>query len=139
MVSTFLVVNRDFVFYASWGDLLGTSAAPPSISTANLVGPGEGRVEIVQVHGPSGDSGGVLVWLPPQYDQPAYAHTKFPVLMVLPGQPSQPPVMFSHFYFGGSASRAIAAHTVRPFDSRSSEVHSESWRTVLGLAVRAVT
>ena len=30
-------------------------------------------------------------------------------------------------------------HTVRPFDNRSSDVHSDSWRTVLGLAVRAVT
>ena len=30
-------------------------------------------------------------------------------------------------------------HTVRPFDSRSSALHSDSWRTVLGLAVRAVT
>ena len=30
-------------------------------------------------------------------------------------------------------------HTVRPFDSRSSAVHSDSWRTVFGLAVRAVT
>ena len=30
-------------------------------------------------------------------------------------------------------------HTIRPVLSRSSEVHRESWRTVLGLEVRALT
>ena len=27
----------------------------------------------------------VWVWLPPQYDEPRYAHTAFPVLMLFPG------------------------------------------------------
>lgn len=32
----------------------------------------------------------VLVWLPPQYDQPAYAHTRFPVMVFLHGEPGNP-------------------------------------------------
>ena len=114
---TFLAVNRDFVFYSSWGDLLGTSATPtPRIQTQNLVHPGQGSVEVVQVQGAaSGVDAPVLVWRPPQYDQPAYAHTKFPVLMVLPGQPSSPAVMFAHFDFGASATQAIDDHLVKPF------------------------
>ncbi|MGI3782134.1 MAG: alpha/beta hydrolase [Janthinobacterium lividum] len=114
--TTFLVVNRDFVFYSSWGDLFGTTAPTPEIQTQNLVRTGEGSVEVVQVHGAaSGVDAPVLVWRPPQYGQPAYAHTKFPVLMVLPGQPSSPAVMFAHFGFGAAATRAIDAHLVRPF------------------------
>lgn len=113
---TFLAVNRDFVFYASWGDLLGTSEPTPAIQTQNLVGAGQGSVEVVQVHGAaSGVDAPVLVWRPPQYDQPAFAHTKFPVVMVLPGQPSSPAVMFSHFHFGAEATQAIDSHLVKPF------------------------
>ncbi len=117
VATTFLAVNRDFVFYASWSDVLGTSApTTATIQTKNLVGPGEGSVQVVPVHGAvSGADGQVLVWHPSQYDQPAYARTRFPVLMVLPGQPSTPSVMFSHFDFGAVATRAIAEHLVKPF------------------------
>lgn len=115
--TTFLAVNRDFVFYASWSDLVGTSAPPSAqIQTQRLVQPGQGSVDVLQVHGASsGANAPVLVWEPPQYDQPAYAGTKFPVLMVLPGQPSTPAVMFSHFGFAAAATQAIAAGTVKPF------------------------
>ena len=111
MASTFLVVNRDFVFYASWADLAGSSAPAAKIQTQSLVQPGQGSLEVLQVHGAaSGANAQVLVWRPPQYDQPAYAHTRFPVLMVLPGQPSTPTVMFSHFDFATAAMQAIDAH-----------------------------
>jgi hypothetical protein len=116
VATTFVAVNRDFVFYASWSDLLGTEAPAATIQTQHLVQPGEGSVAVVQVHGAvSGSNGPVLVWRPPQYDQPAYARTRFPVLMVLPGQPSTPSVMFSHFNFGAVATRAIDEHLVKPF------------------------
>ncbi|GAA3579761.1 alpha/beta hydrolase-fold protein [Microlunatus spumicola] len=116
VATTFLAVNRDFVFYASWGDLLGTAAPAATIQTQDLVAPGQGSVEVLQVHGAaSGATAPVLVWRPPQYDQPAYAHTRFPVLMVLPGQPSTPSVMFAHFGFGAAATRAIDEHAVKPF------------------------
>ena len=84
-------MNSDFGFYSSWGDLLGTSTLGRASHTQDLVRPGEGRVEVLHVaRDGSGATLPVLVWLPPQYDQPAYAHTRFPVSMVLPGQPSSP-------------------------------------------------
>lgn len=112
---TFLVVNNDFGFYSSWGDLFGTSSTVARLTTQNLVRPGDGRVEVMNVADRTGGSLSVLVWLPPQYDQPAYAHAKFPVTLVLPGQPSSPQVMFSHFDFGAEATQAIENHLAKPF------------------------
>lgn len=113
---TFLAVNNSFAFYASWGDLFGVSAPSAKITTANLVRPGEGSVQVMEVSGgPSRASQQVLVWLPPQYDDPAYAKAKFPVTIVLPGQPSNPEVMFSHFNFSQNATQVIRDHLVKPF------------------------
>lgn len=113
---TFIVVNRSFVFYSSWGDLFGTSASPTTITTANLVRPGDGRVEVMEVHGAASKaSGQILIWLPPQYDDPAYAKTSFPVTMMLPGQPSTPEVTFAHFDFAAKATQAIRSQGVKPF------------------------
>ena len=45
-----------------------------------------GRMVWTTLSGPrSGVQMRVWVWLPPQYDQPAYAHTAFPALMLFPG------------------------------------------------------
>ena len=115
---TFLAVNNSFAFYSSWGDLFGvsTSSKNVTIKTGSLVGPGQGSVAVVRVSGgASKASGQVLVWLPPQYSDPAYAHTKFPVTMVLPGQPSNPEVMFAHFNFADNATHAISDHLAKPF------------------------
>ncbi|HEY5821927.1 MAG TPA: alpha/beta hydrolase-fold protein [Propionibacteriaceae bacterium] len=113
---TFIAVNDDFTFYSSWGDLTGKATSTAAINTPNLVEPGDGRIELLDVSGArSGASGQVLVWLPPQYDESSYAHTDFPVVMVLPGQPSSPTVMFSHFDFAAQAMRAIDDHRAKPF------------------------
>ena len=113
---TFVVVNNNFVFYSNWNDLLGRASGPPTLHTQNLVAPGEGRVEVVDVVGrASGAHLPMLMWLPPQYDQPAYAQIKFPVVMMLPGQPSSPAVTFSRFEFGRQATQAIDQHLVNPF------------------------
>jgi enterochelin esterase-like enzyme len=57
----------------------------------------------------------VLVWLPPEYGQPQFKKTAFPVLMVLPGQPSTPEAMFRHYDFGQVATTAINAGHIKPF------------------------
>ncbi|HEY6795229.1 MAG TPA: alpha/beta hydrolase-fold protein, partial [Kineosporiaceae bacterium] len=45
-----------------------------------------GRLVVTRLTGPaSGVSLRVWVWLPPQYDEPAYAHSAFPALMLYPG------------------------------------------------------
>ncbi|AUG78421.1 esterase [Kitasatospora sp. MMS16-BH015] len=43
----------------------------------------------------SGVTGEVLVWLPPQYDDPAYRDKTFPVVELLPGRPAAPDTWFS--------------------------------------------
>ncbi|MBW8804768.1 MAG: hypothetical protein AUG49_04950 [Catenulispora sp. 13_1_20CM_3_70_7] len=47
--------------------------------------------------GPKSGLGGqndVMVWLPPQYNDPAYANTDFPVVMLFPGYPGSPQTWF---------------------------------------------
>lgn len=114
---TFLIANNSYGFYNSWTDLAGVgSDKPATISAHGLVHRGQGRTEIMKVSGgPSGASGDVLVWLPHQYDEQRYATKKFPVMMVLPGQPSQVQAMFLHFNFGAVATQEIDSGRVQPF------------------------
>ncbi|MEU8464340.1 alpha/beta hydrolase-fold protein [Streptomyces sp. NPDC029003] len=107
----FVAVNRDMNFYASWGDLLGTGkyvTAAPDLGPDGLGGkkaeevkaapkvrqefqPVEGlggRVRKTELDGKvSGVKGDVMVWLPPQYDDPAYKDRTFPVVELIPGIP----------------------------------------------------
>ncbi|MEU9252793.1 alpha/beta hydrolase-fold protein [Streptomyces sp. NPDC048270] len=104
----FIGVNRDMNFYASWGDLLGTGTyvtAAPDLGPDGLGGkkaeaapkvkqafqPVEGlggRVQKTELDGKiSGVKGDVMVWLPPQYDDPAHKDRKFPVVELIPGIP----------------------------------------------------
>ncbi|MFI9228852.1 alpha/beta hydrolase [Streptomyces rimosus] len=106
----FVMVNNANSLYDNWDDLLGTS---DHVEAAKDLGPdGLGGLktkdepkQLVQfgppkdsVVGPgvqegefkgriSGVSGEVYVWLPPQYDDPAYKDKKFPVVELLPGFP----------------------------------------------------
>ncbi len=133
----FLYVNNSYDFYSSWSDLLGTNSqhakvqsngpgtpgggpvthsVRPATPGHRLVSRGDGRVEVLTIHGPkSHSSGQVLAWLPPQYDQPQFAHIRFPVIMVLPGQPSKPEVMFRNFTFSAIATSEINSGKVAPF------------------------
>ncbi|MEV7174765.1 alpha/beta hydrolase [Streptomyces sp. JL4002] len=104
----FVGVNRAEHFYNSWGDLLGTGTyvtAAPDLGPDGLGGkkaeeapkvkqvfePVEGlggRVRKTELDGKiSGVRGDVLVWLPPQYDDPAFKDKKFPVVELIPGIP----------------------------------------------------
>ncbi|MFC6983966.1 alpha/beta hydrolase [Streptomyces cirratus] len=104
----FVAVNRDMNFYASWGDLMGTGSyvtAAPDLGPDGLGGkkaetepkvrqdfqPVEGlggRVRKTELDGKvSGVKGDVMVWLPPQYDDPAFKDKKFPVVELIPGIP----------------------------------------------------
>lgn len=107
----FIGINRDMNFYTSWGDLLGTGkyvTAAPDLGPDGLGGKKArevqeapkvrqqfqpvdglgGRVQKTELDGKvSGVKGDVLVWLPPQYDDPAYKDKKFPVVELIPGIP----------------------------------------------------
>ncbi|MFD3542899.1 alpha/beta hydrolase [Streptomyces sp. NPDC058662] len=104
----FIGLNQQMNFYTSWGDLLGTGTyvtAAPDLGPDGLGGkkaeaepkvrqeftPVEGvpgRVRKTELDGKiSGVRGEVMVWLPPQYDDPAYKDKKFPVIELIPGIP----------------------------------------------------
>lgn len=106
----FVVVNNANSLYDNWDDLLGTS---DHVEAAKDLGPdgmgglqakdapkqlakfgppkdpvvGQGVQETEFKGRISGVSGEVYVWLPPQYNDPAYADKKFPVVQLLPGFP----------------------------------------------------
>ncbi len=114
-----LWANDTFGFYDTWADLLGGSRVHSIRAEANgslPVGGADGRVIALTVNGyASRASGIVLVWLPPQYDQPAFKKTRFPVLVMLPGQPGTPEGAFSQFQFAQQATKAIRSGAVKPF------------------------
>ncbi|MGI8457209.1 MAG: alpha/beta hydrolase [Propionibacteriaceae bacterium] len=120
VLATGVALNRSFVFYNSWSDLLGRqqTGQMAAVSAGTLVPTdgSQGRVVALTVHGKvSGVTEEVLVWLPPQYGQRAFRKTNFPVLMALPGQPGTPAGIFKVFDFARNAMAAIDRHSVSPF------------------------
>ncbi|MEU7561649.1 alpha/beta hydrolase [Streptomyces eurythermus] len=115
----FVLVNNQNNLYDSWADLLGTGdhvqraadlgrdgtggiqvqRLPRVRQTFRPVGgPGmraAGPVRVTQLKGRvSGVNAEVYVWLPPQYDDPAYRHHEFPVVELLPGYPGSAKAWF---------------------------------------------
>lgn len=119
MTSVFLYVNNQYGFYSSWTDLFGLSGgAPPPIqvgqvATGTGTGTGAGSVEVMTVHSKSGVTADTLVWLPPGYK--ASGQAKYPVVMFLPGQPSQPQHLFKEYDFATVTSQAVDSGKVKPF------------------------
>jgi enterochelin esterase-like enzyme len=115
----FVLVNNQNNLYDNWADLLGTgdhvqqAADLGKDGTGGIAvkklpkvrqafkpadGPGmraAGGVRVTQLGGRvSGVNAEVYVWLPPQYDEPAYRHRKFPVVELLPGYPGSAKAWF---------------------------------------------
>ncbi|MQS15155.1 esterase [Streptomyces kaniharaensis] len=116
VLMVFVMVNNANLIYGSWDDLLGTGdhvravptvpkdegpgapaggqgdAKPPAKVLQQFGGVGDpavpGDVKKTELKGQvSGVDGEVLVWLPPQYDDPAFKDKKFPVVELMPGYP----------------------------------------------------
>ncbi|MFI6642234.1 alpha/beta hydrolase [Streptomyces sp. NPDC050504] len=113
----FVMVNNTNSLYGTWEDLLGTGdhvnsaldlgpdgmggqrlAALPKVEQKfsdvheDVMGKG---VRMTELSGRiSGAAGEVYVWLPPQYDDPAYRNKKFPVVEMFPGFPGSPKAWF---------------------------------------------
>ncbi|MEC3917964.1 alpha/beta hydrolase [Nocardia sp. CDC160] len=103
-----LWVNDDFALYSSWNDLLGEQSADipagPGAGAADFHDLGD-RVMEADYRGPlSHLRGRVLVWTPPQYDQPEYRDYRFPVIMLLHGVPGTPRAWIK----GGHATTELA-------------------------------
>jgi len=118
MSALFLWVNNQYGFYTSWADLAGQQAQNTQIQTNGMVrtASGAGSVEVLTVHGVAArTTADTVVWLPPQYRDPHYANSRFPVVMFLPGQPSTPQAVFKHYDFATIAIREIQAGHIKPF------------------------
>lgn len=117
VAALFLYVNDQYSFYSSFDDLLGRSAPAPGVRTAGLVGPGQGRLTVLSVPGGPTNEGNhqVVAWLPPGYDAPQDAQKRYPVLMFLPGQPSDAVATLKHFQFAATATAEIKAGKVPAF------------------------
>ncbi|MET1008249.1 MAG: alpha/beta hydrolase-fold protein [Propionibacteriaceae bacterium] len=138
-----LWANNQFGFYNTWGDIIGEPEAGgdadadggeapdpdadpgaplTTINTDDLV-PDDGSkgtlttfpVTVPGEKGSEAVSVEVMAWMPKQYADPANKDTKFPVLMMLPGQPSKPETLFDNFDFSTAATDAIDSGKVAPF------------------------
>ncbi|MEU4120161.1 alpha/beta hydrolase-fold protein [Kitasatospora sp. NPDC028055] len=135
----FVLVNNDNQLYGSWDDLLGTGnhvravpVPPPADATAAANAPDQPKV--VQQFGPvddnavpkdvrttqlkgrvSGVDGEVLVWTPPQYDDPAYKDKKFPVVELLAGFPGSSSAWFGSMNVSKQLGPLMKSGQVAPF------------------------
>ncbi|OXS32298.1 alpha/beta hydrolase [Streptomyces sp. XY006] len=119
----FTLVNNANGLYDDWTDLLGTgdhverAADLGADGTGGIAlqrlprvrqsfeptaGPGmraAGGVQVTRLEGwVSGVHAEVYVWLPPQYDDPAYRHHSFPVVELLPGYPGSAKAWFGSLH-----------------------------------------
>ncbi|MFF2074661.1 alpha/beta hydrolase [Kitasatospora sp. NPDC058162] len=135
----FVVVNNDNQLYGNWDDLLGTGShvravpvPPPADATAAANAPDQPKV--VQQFGPvddnavpkdvkttqlkgrvSGVDGEVLVWTPPQYDDPAYKDKKFPVVELLAGFPGSSSAWFGTMNVSKQLAPLMKSGQIAPF------------------------
>ncbi|WP_335937472.1 alpha/beta hydrolase [Streptomyces sp. PTD5-9] len=139
VLSVFVMVNNTNGLYDNWADLLGTGqhvVVAPNLGRDGLgthkqlanepkvvqrfgpthdarMGPG---VRVTQVNGRvSGVHGEVYVWLPPQYDQPAYRHRRFPVVELLGGFPGSAKAWFSSLRVQSQLEAGMRSGEVAPF------------------------
>ncbi|MCH0565856.1 esterase family protein [Streptomyces sp. MUM 2J] len=136
----FVLVNNDNNLYDDWGDLLGTGdhvrqAADLGVNGTGGIpveqlpsvrqrfepasGPGmhaAGGVRVTQLRGRvSGVDAEVYVWLPPQYDEPAYRHRRFPVVELLPGYPGSAKAWFGSLHAHEQLLPLMRSGRVAPF------------------------
>jgi enterochelin esterase-like enzyme len=97
MVSGFAVVNDYYGYYRSWtvlaGDLGGAAPAGFGMPAVHRTDRAQESGQLVRMllRGPvTGISRPALVYLPPQYNEPGYGRTRFPVVELLHGSPGEP-------------------------------------------------
>ncbi|WP_310794816.1 alpha/beta hydrolase-fold protein [Streptomyces sp. TLI_171] len=145
VMMVFVMVNNANLIYGSWDDLLGTGnhvRAVPNVQAETVGasgGPGtpgsDGQhAKVIQRFAPVGDpkvpndvqttdlkgavsgvDGEVLVWLPPQYNDPAYKDRTFPVVELLPGWPGSSKTWFGTLRVSEQLKPMMQSGQVAPF------------------------
>ncbi|GAA1988722.1 alpha/beta hydrolase [Kitasatospora viridis] len=138
----FVLVNNANLIYGSWDDLLGTGnhvravPVPPPAGGAGGASGGTSapHAKVVQQFGPvhddavpkdvhttqvkgatSGVDGEVLVWTPPQYDDPAYKDVQFPVVELLAGYPGSSSTWFGTLDVSKQLAPLMKSGQIAPF------------------------
>ncbi|MFD7996410.1 alpha/beta hydrolase [Streptomyces mexicanus] len=136
----FVLVNNANNLYDDWADLLSTgnhvrqAADLGADGTGGIAyrglpkvrqrftqadGPGmhaAGGVRVTQLKGRvSGVDAEVYVWLPPQYDDPAYRTTKFPVVELLSGYPGSAKAWFGSLHVHEQLEPLMRSGRIAPF------------------------
>ncbi|MEV7082124.1 alpha/beta hydrolase-fold protein [Streptomyces sp. NPDC093516] len=136
----FTLVNNANGLYDDWADLLGTGdhverapdlgadgtggialrrLPPVRQSFEPAAGPGmraAGGVRVTRLEGRvSGVNAEVYVWLPPQYDDPAYRHHRFPVVELLPGYPGSAKAWFGPLHVHEQLEPLMRDGRIAPF------------------------
>ncbi|MEV6211701.1 alpha/beta hydrolase-fold protein [Kitasatospora sp. NPDC051914] len=130
-----LVANAYFGFYTTWSDLLGTDGKQGTVvdhepggkavsvtgqqkvySSQGSAQDRSGVIEKVRIRGASSGLTGTpaYVYLPPQYFQPEYAHSRFPMALVLSGYPGSAEKLISLLEYPDSTLKAIQASQLPP-------------------------
>ena len=136
----FVLVNNANNLYDTWDDLLGTGTHVQQAADLGADGTGgialdrlpkveqkftqadgaamhaAGGVRVTQLQGRvSGVNAEVYVWLPPQYNEPAYAHRAFPVVELLPGYPGSAKSWFGSLHVHEQLAPLMREGKVAPF------------------------
>ncbi|MDH6114141.1 enterochelin esterase-like enzyme [Kitasatospora sp. MAP12-15] len=138
----FVMVNNANIIYGSWDDLLGDGShvravpVPPGDALGGQGGTsGDAKaakvlqqfksvgdpvvpadVQTTELKGRlSGVDGEVLVWLPPQYNDPAYKDKNFPVVELLPGFPGSSKTWFGTLDVSEQLKPLMQSGEVAPF------------------------
>ena len=85
------------------------AGTPAGLDLSSTPGP-NGQYHAYTVGGPaSGYTGGVTVWVPPAYTDPAQSHRRFPVLEAFHGIPGNPTQWMNVLHLGDTVTTEVAA------------------------------
>ncbi|MEU1814682.1 alpha/beta hydrolase-fold protein [Streptomyces roseifaciens] len=130
-----VAANNEYGFYSTWNELLGRASSkqvlqpgtkdgrrPPALTvqgqeSIGLKGTREkaGQVDRIQIRGPvTGLSMDGYAYLPPEYFQKEHEKEKFPVVVVITGQPGVSKNLITQLKVPQAASSAIMKKEIRP-------------------------
>ncbi|MEZ0065141.1 enterochelin esterase-like enzyme [Streptacidiphilus sp. MAP12-20] len=136
-------------FYESWSDLFGGSTAPVTTAVGGNHAAHDGRPTDGKLHfssyspgvmkahavgARSGVEGSLYVWLPPQYNDPAFANTDFPVVVLLPGTPGTPQTWFGTMKVQEEMQKLMAKGQAQPMIMVSAKLNVLGGNTDPGCA-----
>jgi poly(3-hydroxybutyrate) depolymerase len=119
MVGGIAAVNHYYGYYLSWGQLradFSDSAGNLGVAAAvKVTKTGPGSIGWINLPGKrSGYDRSGLLYLPPQYSQPAYADIRFPVVELFHGTPGTPLTWDTGLRINQVADNLLARHLIGP-------------------------